>query len=473
MRKPPEAVLKPVVNACRVLVALTFILSGFVKAVDPIGTQYKINDYLEAWGLLRYVPLYATLALSVALSAVEFCLGVMLLFAIRRRMVSRLLLAIMLVLTPLTLWLAVANPISDCGCFGDAVKLTNWQTFWKNAALLAAVAVIAHRPLYMGRFVSEPNQWIVCNYTALFILAISGYSLYTLPVFDFRPYHIGADIRKGMEIPDGAAEPQFETTFIMEKNGERREFTLDDYPDSTWTFIDSKTVQTAEGYTPPIADLSITRRDNGEDITGQVVADKGYTFLLVSPHLEQADDSSFDLINQLYEYAVDNGYPFYCLTASGDRGINRWRDMTGADYPFCATDATTLETIIRSNPGLVLLKDGKVIRKWSHNQLPGESQLSGRLEQTQLGQMPTETAGRKALYMVLWFVLPLATLTIADRLWAWTRWVRSKEHTNRIYQLFKRKKDNEKENCSRKLEDEHEPARRCGTGQGTQRDIDS
>jgi len=473
MRQLPEKAWKVAVNVCRVAVALTFILSGFVKAVDPIGTQYKINDYLEAWNLLQYVPPFATLAVSVALSAVEFCLGVMLLFAIRRRLVSRLLFAIMLLLTPLTLWLAVANPISDCGCFGDAVKLTNWQTFWKNVALLLAVTVIARRPLYMARFVSKSNQWIVGNYTALFILAVSGYSLYTLPLFDFRPYHIGADIRKGMEIPDGAPTPQFETTFIMEKNGDRQEFTLDNYPDSSWTFVDSKTVQTAPGYVPPIHDFSITRQDSGEDITEKVVNNKGYTFLLISPHLEQADDSRFDLINQMYEYAVDNGYPFYCLTASGEKGINRWRDMTGADYPFCATDATTLETIIRSNPGLVLLKAGTVVRKWSHNQLPDESQLSGRLEDTQLGQKPEETAGRKILYIIMWFVLPLALLTIADRLWVWSRWLRSKEQSNRLYQLFKHKKDNEKENCSRKLEDEHEPARRSGLGKGTQRDTDS
>jgi len=353
------------------------------------------------------------------------------------------------------------------------VKLTNWQTFWKNVALLLAVTVIARRPLYMARFVSKSNQWIVGNYTALFILAVSGYSLYTLPLFDFRPYHIGADIRKGMEIPDGAPTPQFETTFIMEKNGDRQEFTLDNYPDSSWTFVDSKTVQTAPGYVPPIHDFSITRQDSGEDITEKVVNNKGYTFLLISPHLEQADDSRFDLINQMYEYAVDNGYPFYCLTASGEKGINRWRDMTGADYPFCATDATTLETIIRSNPGLVLLKAGTGVRKWSHNQLPDESQLSGRLEDTQLGQKPEETAGRKILYIIMWFVLPLALLTIADRLWVWSRWLRSKEQSNRLYQLFKHKKDNEKENCSRQLEDEHEPARRSGLGKGTQRDTDS
>ena len=428
------------VNACRLLTAATFVLSGFVKAVDPIGTQYKIRDYLEAWQLAQYVPDFIMLAASVAMSAVEFGIGICLLFAMHRRATSRLLLLVMAVFTPLTLWLAVANPISDCGCFGDAVKLTNWQTFWKNVALLAMAIVLASRPLDMVRFISRTNQWIVLNYSALFILAVSGYSLYDLPQFDFRPYRVGADIRRGMEIPPGAPQPQFETTFIMEKGGERREFTLDNYPDSTWTFIDSKTVQTAEGYVPPIHDFSITRRDDGEDITEQVLAYRGYTFLLIAPHLEQADDSNLDLINQIYEYALDNGYPFYCLTASTERAMARWRDITGAEYPFCSTDATTLETIIRSNPGLLLIKAGKVVRKWSSNRLPDEYQLAAPLERTALGRQPQETTAQKVLSIIVWFVLPLFLLTLADRLWAWSRFVRKKEKQTKIYKLLNRKK---------------------------------
>ena len=429
-----------IVNACRLLTAATFVLSGFVKAVDPIGTQYKIRDYLEAWQLAQYVPDFIMLAASVAMSAVEFGIGICLLFAMHRRATSRLLLLVMAVFTPLTLWLAVTNPISDCGCFGDAVKLTNWQTFWKNVALLAMAVVLARRPLDMVRFISRTNQWIVLNYSALFILAVSGYSLYDLPQFDFRPYHVGADIRRGMEIPPGAPQPQFETTFIMEKGGERREFTLDNYPDSTWTFIDSKTVQTAEGYVPPIHDFSITRRDDGEDITEQVLAYQGYTFLLIAPHLEQADDSNLDLINQIYEYALDNGYPFYCLTASTESAVARWRDITGAEYPFCSTDATTLETIIRSNPGLLLIKAGKVVRKWSSNRLPDEYQLAAPLERTALGRQPQETTAQKVLSIIVWFVLPLLLLTLADRLWAWSRFVRKKEKQTKIYKLLNRKK---------------------------------
>ena len=226
------------VNVCRFVVALTFIFSGFVKAVDPKGTQYKIIDYLAALNIDSLVPDMAALVASVLLSAFEFCVGIFLLFAIHRRLNSRLAFVMMLIMTPLTLWLAIDNPVKDCGCFGDALVLTNWQTFFKNLVLLACTAILAAWPLQMVRFISRTNQGIVINFTALFILAVSSWSLYYLPQFDFRPYHIGANIPKGMEMPADAPQPKFETTFTLEKNGVRKDFTLENYPDSTWTFVD-------------------------------------------------------------------------------------------------------------------------------------------------------------------------------------------------------------------------------------------
>ena len=420
-------------NVCRLLLAVAFVFSGFVKAVDPLGTQYKIQDYLEALGLAQYVGDWLTLAASLSLSALEFCLGVFLLFAIRRRQVSRMVLAFMAVMTVVTLWLAVANPVKDCGCFGDAVKLTNWQTLWKNVVLLTAAAVVAAWPLRMTRFISKTNQGIVINFTVLFVIGVSLWSLYRLPMFDFRPYHVGANIVKSMEIPEGAKKPKFRTTYIMEKNGERREFALEDYPDSTWTYVDARTELIEKGYEPPIQDLSIVERSTGDDITQQVLTHKGYTFLLVSPHLEYADDSDFGDIDRIYEYAQDNGYPFYCLTASSDKGIEQWSNITGAEYPFCTTDATTLKTIIRSNPGLLLLRDGVVVRKWSHNDLPAADDFKGdgnqtgtdqKLEKLAIGQLPEDRVSVKITMLLLGYVLPLVLLTLADRLWQWTRWLK-------------------------------------------------
>ena len=373
-----------VVNICRLLLAAVFILSGFVKAVDPRGTQYKIEDYLLAWHMNGVLPDIATLTLSVVLSVMEFSIGIFLLFAIRRRLTSRLAVTLLAVMTPLTLWLAVADPISDCGCFGDALVLTNWQTFWKNAVLLCAAVVVACWPLQMFRFVSRSNQWIVVNYTILFILAIAGWSLYDRPQFDFRPYHVGTNLRDGWQ-------------------------------------------RAMEGEDLPYFDFYLERVDNGEDITEEVLYDEGYTFLLISPRLEQADDSQLDQINQVYEYAQDNGCAFYGMTASDQQATGHWCDITGAEYPFCQTDEIPLKTIIRSNPGLLLLKDGVIIKKWSHNMLPDETDLNEPLEASELGRLSDDPVMRRIVMLLLWFVLPLLLLTIADRLWAWTRWIRRKD----------------------------------------------
>ena len=437
-----QRLLKMIVNLCRIIVAVTFIFSGFVKAIDPIGTQYKLQDYLGAIGMAGILPNWTLLAVAVFLAAIEFCIGIFLLFAIQRRLISKLTVAFMAFMTMVTVWIVVADPVKDCGCFGDALHLTNTETLIKNIVLLVCSLAIMYRPLAMFRFVSKSNQWIVTNYTIVFILVSSGLSLYYLPIFDFRPYHIGVNIPRGMEIPKGAKLPQFKTTFIMEKNGQRKEFTLDNYPDASWKFIDSKTVQTSEGYIPPIHDFSITDNKTGLDLTNSVLSHKGYTFLLIAPHLETADDSNFGDIDRLYEYAQSYDIPFYCLTASTTKAIKRWIDLTGAEYPFCITDDAVLKTIIRSNPGLLLLKDGTIINKWSHNNLPNEAKLSRPISQSSLGKMPKDSVPAKILEIVLWFILPLTLLTLADRLWAWSKWVRLKEHKDKqkLYHLFNKKK---------------------------------
>ena len=427
-------------NICRAVLAVTFIFSGYVKAIDPLGTQYKIRDYLTALSIGDYVPDWLTLGSSVALASLEFALGIFILFAIRRRFTTRVILAFMAVMTLITVWIAIANPVSDCGCFGDAITLSNVQTLLKNVVLTACAVVVCRCRERMFRFVSENNQWIAVNYTVIYIVATSIYSLYLLPRFDFRPYHVGANIREGMEIPEGAKMPRYENTFVMEKNGERREFTLDNYPDSTWTFVERKSELVEEGYVPPIHDFTITDNATGDDITQQILDDKGYTFLLVSPHLESADDTNFGDIDQLYEYCQVQKVPFYCLTASGEDAIQHWRDITGAEYPFCMSDETTLKTVIRSNPGLVLIKDGTVIRKWSHNGLPKSEELNGPLARIEIGQMDDVSVARKIASILSWFVLPLMLLVIADRLWAWSRWVRNKESKMRYFNFNKNNK---------------------------------
>ena len=226
---------KIAVNICRLILAVTFIPSGFVKAVDPLGTQYKIHDYLTAMGLGSLAHDSLTLLAAVLLAALEFILGICLLFAIRRRLVSKVVLVVMLVMTPLTLWLALANPISDCGCFGDALVLTNWQTLWKNVILLCAAVIVWKWPTLQPRLIGEANQWIVVNYSVVFILFfIAGWSLYTLPQFDFRPYHVGTDLKAGWQ-------------------------------------------RMMDGEESPYSEFFLENVDDGEDITEAVLNDSGYT----------------------------------------------------------------------------------------------------------------------------------------------------------------------------------------------------
>ncbi len=428
------------VNICRFILAVTFIFSGYVKAIDPLGTLYKLKDYAAAMALNDILPDWALVIVAIALGALEFSLGVFMLFAVRRHMVSKLTLALMSVMTALTVWIYIADPVKDCGCFGDALKLTNGETLLKNIVLIACATLVAWRPVDMARFISRTNQWIVRYYTITYIVVTSVYCLYTLPIFDFRPYRVGTNIKQGMEIPEGAEQPEFESTFILRKNGVTHEFTLDNYPDSTWEYVDTKTVQTKKGYEPPIHDFAITTNDTGEDITDQVLTKKGYTFLLVSPRLAVADDSNFGDIDQIYEYAEENGVDFFCLTASTNEDIERWRELTGAEYTFCNADETTLKTMIRSNPGLILLKDGTIIGKWSHNALPQTDDLTAPLEQLPIGKAQNDSTPERLLIVLLTFFVPLMALTIADRLWAWTKWIRNKQDNNRIFNLLKKRK---------------------------------
>ena len=409
------------------MLAALFIFSGFVKAVDPLGSFYKIQDYLTVFGIISWFPAYLPLLFAIVLSSAEFCVGVFLFFGVRRKIASTLALLLMGVMTPLTLYLALANPVSDCGCFGDAWVLTNWQTFGKNIVLLvAAIAVFRDRKL-MFRFVTLKIEWMVSLYTLLFVFALSFYCLEYLPVLDFRPYKIGTNIKAGMEIPEGAKPSVFESRFVLEKDGRRQEFTLDNYPDSTWTFVETRTVLKEKGYEPPIHDFSMISLGTGEDITDSVLSDKGYAFLLVAHRIEEADDSNIDLINEIYDYSAEHGYGFYALTSSPDEEIGMWRERTGAEYPFCQMDDITLKTIIRSNPGLLLIKDGTILTNWSDNQLPDEYVLNDSLDKLELGQQKHENNLHTIGYVLLWFIVPLTLVIGIDILVIKRRERKSKE----------------------------------------------
>ncbi len=408
--------MKVWVNICRFVLAVVFIFSGFVKAIDPFGSFYKIQDYLTAFNLISWFPGYWPLLFAVLLAAIEFCAGIYLFLGIRRKISSTLAFLLMLVMTPLTFYLALADPVSDCGCFGDALVLTNWQTFGKNVVLLVAAVTVFRQWREITRFITLKMEWIFSMYTILFVFALSAYCLRNLPLLDFRPYKIGTNIKAGMEIPEGAKLSVLETTFVMEKDGKRKEFTLDNYPDSTWTFVETRTIVKEKGYEPPIHDFAMQSLTSGTDITDSVLTSRGYTFLLVAHRIEEADDSNIDLINEIYDYSVEHGYGFYALTSSPEDAIALWCDRTGAEYPFCQMDDITLKTIIRSNPGLLLIKDGTILNKWSDSQLPDEYVLTDSLDKLELGRQKYVNDWYTMGYVLLWFIVPLAFVIGADQL---------------------------------------------------------
>lgn len=407
-------IVKVWANVCRFLLGGTLIFSGFVKAVDPLGAFYKLQDYLIAFGIISWFPTYLPLFFSIVLSAIEFCAGVFLFLGIRKQLSSTLALLLLIVMTPLTLYLALTNPVSDCGCFGDAWVLTNWESFGKNVVLLIAAIVVFRRKRMVVRFITAKMEWMISMYTIFFVFALSFYCLRNLPILDFRPYKIGTNIKTSMEIPNGAKPSVFESRFILEKNGKRQEFTLDNYPDSTWKYIETRTLLKEKGYEPPIHDFSLVNLKTGEDITDSILTNKGYTFLLVVHRIEDANDSNIDLINEIYDYSVEHGYGFYALTSSPDDDIEVWCDKTGAEYPFCLMDDITLKTIIRSNPGLLLIKEGTILNKWSDNQLPDEYVLTDTLDNLELGKQKQVSDLHVIGSVLLWFIIPFMMVVGVD-----------------------------------------------------------
>ena len=391
----------------RLVLALTYLFSGVVKLIDPRGTQYKIEDYGAAFGVTNLMPEGLPLVLACVLAVMEFLMGIYLLYGIRRRLTTVVSICFMLIMTPLTLYLVIKNPVSDCGCFGDALVLTNWQTFAKNVVLLICSCLALYYYKLMPRFVTRRNQWMVALYSFVFACVFVGYNLWRLPVIDFRPYYVGANIRQAWH-DDQQNYGQFITTFIMEKDGVQQEFALEDYPDSTWTFIDTHTIQVTDTKRSGVGDLMIRNVESGEDITEAILSEEGYTFLLVAPYLEKADDSVMGSLLSLYDYSQEAGYGFYCLTSSGEQAINNWREMTGAEYPFCLADDVVLKTIVRSNPGLVLLHDGKVVGKWPSTALPTPEELQQQPEQSE-NILSNRIAG-----ILSWYILPLLLFLLID-----------------------------------------------------------
>lgn len=402
------------INALRFTLALVFAFSGFVKAVDPMGTVYKMADYVEAFSLS--LPAGLLFVGAILLITIEYVIGICLFFGLYRKFYLSLAIAFLAVMTPLTLYLALYNPVTDCGCFGDAVVLTNWQTFGKNLLLLlmAVVALLGSKHVWI--FMSDRTRWLIFVYAIVSVSLFIPYNLRHLPAIDFRPYHIGANIIDGMTVPDDAPQDEYETLFVLEKEGQRRTFTADNYPDTTWTFVSRENRLVSRGYVPPITDFHLATLD-GDDVTWEVLEQPGYTFLVVAHDLERTNEGMLDVLNDLYDYAIVNGYAFYMLTSSSEQATREWTEHTAAAYPYLQADEILLKTMIRSNPGLIVLKDATVIGKWSASDMPRDEQLVTPIEAKEVEQVATHKQRHRYVAVALWMFFPLLLLVALDKIY--------------------------------------------------------
>lgn len=366
-------------SVARTLLALTFVFSGFVKAIDPLGTTYKIEDYLKAFGgaFTELMPLAEVAA--VLLIGFELVLGLCMLLNVRTQWTCWLALAFYVVMLPLTLYIALENPVSDCGCFGDALVISNWATFWKNVVLMALVVVL----LCTRQYIPETFVWwgelVILALAMATAAGIMGYSRTHLPMIDFRPYKVGNNIVELMEVPEGAEPDQYETTFVYERDGVEQEFTLENYPkgDSTWHFVDQKSVLVKKGYEPKIHDFELITL-NYDDITYDVLESEEPATLVVLYDLTKTDRKQLGKVTALYHQCLSQNRPFYILTGASEDAIeafceeveqgNESNELTPFNHPdevFCMCDGVTLKTIVRANPGVVVVQNGVITDKYN------------------------------------------------------------------------------------------------------------
>ncbi len=361
----------------RIILGIVFIFSGFVKTIDPLGSAYKFSDYFNAFRLEFLDGL--ALPLAILLSAFELTLGIVLILGYRRKIVYWILMWFMSFFTVLTFVLAIFNPVTDCGCFGDALILTNWQTFLKNAVLMVFVL-----SLYMHRKIEPDNnnlvrEWImvICIYGG--IMGMSAWNYNHLPLLDFRPYKIGTVIREKMEIPEGAPMDEYETTLIYKnkESGKSDVFTIENYPRDTlvWEFESSNSKLVSKGFEPPIHDFAIMDED-GADIADEILADKGYSLLMISQDLSKAKESALLKARDWSQLEIlANNFTFYAVTASPEDDVKIVSESNGLGYGFFAADQVMLKTIVRSNPGFLLMKNGTIVGKWGWRDFPAIEEL--------------------------------------------------------------------------------------------------
>lgn len=346
----------PTVWCARLLVGFTFIISGWSKAIDPWGFAIKVGEYLSAWQMT--VPHEAIVASCIALSCIEFCTGALISTGALRRFSVYTAAAIMAGMLPLTLYIAIYNPVADCGCFGDFFTVSNWLTFFKNVALTALIVYLLLRNTRVQGLYPAPIQWIVITLSQAFplLIALAGYQVQ--PLVDFRPYKTGTMMFQG----SAEAEPE---TFTYEKDGIRKDFTLDNLPDSTWTFVeDDITAETS-------FDGGITVRDSeGNDVGADIVTPDGRQFFLLIPEPGMHYLTVAHYVNSLYDYCMENDIELIAIVGNDSRRLAQWRDWCRPPFDVYTSDPVSLKQIARGPEALVYTENGIIRWKRTLGSMP-------------------------------------------------------------------------------------------------------
>lgn len=357
--------MRIVVEIARWVVGILFIFSGFVKLNDPIGFSFKLEEYFSP--AVLDLPFLAPFALVIAILLVvfELVLGVMLLIGYLPKFTTWSLLLMIVFFTFLTFYSAYYNKVTDCGCFGDAIPLTPWQSFTKDIILLLLILVLFFNRKHVRPYlVPASHRWIVfLSFMLCFTFAY--YVLMHLPLIDFRAYKEGANIEEGMQIPEGAPEAVYDYNWKFETDGKEKVITTQGaYPQVEGDFIGVDTELVQEGYVPPIHDFSM--ENDGTDYTSELLQEKRL-LLIIAYSLSRSEAEGMAKLSDVIEEARAKGYRVVGLSASGEDLKAESNQLYDLELDWFFSDETTLKTIIRSNPGLVKLREGTIVQKLHWN----------------------------------------------------------------------------------------------------------
>ncbi|MEI6507592.1 MAG: BT_3928 family protein [Bacteroidota bacterium] len=374
--------MKILTQFSRIFVGVLFIISGFIKANDTLGFSYKLEEYFEIFQKEFPLPKFLFLdwmsfshhaaGLSMFICIFEIMVGVALLLGAYSRLNAWLLLLMMVFFTILTAYSAITHKVTDCGCFGDAIKFTPFGSFMKDVVLMffSVFIFIGHKHI-KDIFGNKVYQNLALFVALIVTTFFTFYTYMFLPRIDFLPYKVGNDIRKMMEYPEGALRDSVEMVFIYEKDGKQIEIAMNDIGkvDSTYKFIDRKDKVIREGYRPPITGFKIYDA-GGIEYTDSLLNDKDYQLIFVQKDINDSRKNMEPIVAMLAEKWQLSGKKFWALTASPLNEVEIYRHEHQLAFPYYNMDATPLKSIVRSNPGLILMHGTVVVKKWSAFNIP-------------------------------------------------------------------------------------------------------